>query len=74
MPNNRMHLTVYSRRSYTAGDSGRSRSIAAGFMLAEFTKYLRSLPVAPDTQVNLLRPEMTVTGPKPIVNKQLLQT
>jgi sulfur carrier protein ThiS adenylyltransferase len=35
-------------------------NIAAGFMLALFTKYLRLLPVDPDLQVNLLALEINV--------------
>ena len=35
-------------------------NIAAGFMLAQFTKYLRLLPVDPDIQVNLLALEINV--------------
>ncbi len=35
-------------------------NIAAGFMLAQFTKYLRLLPVDPDIQVNLLASEISV--------------
>ena len=35
-------------------------NIAAGFMLAQFTKYLRMLPVDPDVQVNILASEMVV--------------
>lgn len=35
-------------------------NIAAGFMLSQFTKYLRLLPVDPDIQVNLLASEMNV--------------
>lgn len=35
-------------------------NIAAGFMLAQFTKYLRLLPVEPDIQVNLLASELNV--------------
>ena len=35
-------------------------NIAAGFMLAQFTKYLRMLPVDPDIQINLLACEMSV--------------
>ena len=35
-------------------------NIAAGFMLAQFTKYLRMLPVDPDVQLNLLAMEMNV--------------
>lgn len=35
-------------------------NIAAGFMLAQFTKYLRLLPVDPDIQINLLAWELNV--------------
>ena len=35
-------------------------NIAAGFMLAQFTKYLRLLPVDSDLQVNLLASEISV--------------
>lgn len=35
-------------------------NIAAGFMLAQFTKYLRLLPVDPGIQVNLLASEINV--------------
>jgi len=35
-------------------------NIAAGFMMAQFTKYLRLLPVDPDIQVNLLASEINV--------------
>ena len=35
-------------------------NIAAGFMLAQFTKYLRLLPVDPDIQINLLASELIV--------------
>jgi len=35
-------------------------NIATGFMLAQFTKYLRLLPVDPDIQVNLLASEINV--------------
>jgi hypothetical protein len=35
-------------------------NIAAGVMLAQFTKYLRLLPADPDIQVNLLASEMNV--------------
>ena len=35
-------------------------NIAAGFMLAQFTKYLRLLSVDPDIQVNLLASEINV--------------
>lgn len=35
-------------------------NIAAGFMLAQFTRYLRLLPADPDIQVNLLASEINV--------------
>jgi sulfur carrier protein ThiS adenylyltransferase len=35
-------------------------NIAAGFMLAQFTKYLRMLPVDADIQINLLASELNV--------------
>jgi len=35
-------------------------NIAAGLMLAQFTKYLRQLPVDPDIQLNLLASELSV--------------
>ena len=35
-------------------------NIAAGFMLAQFTRYLRLLPVDPDIQINLLASEINV--------------
>jgi len=35
-------------------------NVAAGFMLAQFTKYLRHLPVEPDVQFNLLAMEANV--------------
>jgi len=37
-------------------------NIAAGLMLAQFTKYLRRLPIDPDIQFNLLTSELSVTG------------
>jgi sulfur carrier protein ThiS adenylyltransferase len=36
-------------------------NIAAGLMLAQFTKYLRRLPIDPDIQLNLLASEMYLT-------------
>ena len=36
-------------------------NIAAGMMVAQFAKYLRSLPVDPDIQLNLLSTEVTVS-------------
>lgn len=35
-------------------------NIAAGLMLAQFTKYLRELPIDPDIQLNLLASELSV--------------
>ncbi|MFC1805489.1 ThiF family adenylyltransferase [Planctomycetota bacterium] len=35
-------------------------NVAAGMMMSQFTKYLRSLPVDPDIQLNLLTSELTV--------------
>jgi sulfur carrier protein ThiS adenylyltransferase len=35
-------------------------NIAAGFMLAQFTKYLRLLPIDADIQINLLASELSV--------------
>ena len=37
-------------------------NIAAGLMLAQFTKYLRQLPVDCDIQLNLLASEISVSG------------
>ena len=39
-------------------------NVAAGLMLAQFTKYLRGLPIEPDIQLNLLAMELTVTPTK----------
>ena len=36
-------------------------NIAAGLMIAQFTKYLRQLPVDPDIQLNLLASELTLS-------------
>ncbi len=38
-------------------------NVAAGMMLAQFTKHLRNLPVDADIQLNLLTSEMTVASP-----------
>lgn len=35
-------------------------NIAAGLMIAQFTKYLRQLPIEPDIQLNLLASELSV--------------
>jgi ThiF family len=37
-----------------------SANVAAGLMIAQFTKYLRHLPIDPDLQLNLLTSEMAV--------------
>ena len=37
-------------------------NIAAGLMLAQFTKYLRQLPIDPDVQLNVLTSEINVGG------------
>jgi len=37
-------------------------NIAAGFMVSQFAKHLRRLPVDPDIQINLLSNEMTVAS------------
>lgn len=46
--------------SCTAKSTIYCANIAAGFMLSQFTKYLRMLPVDHDIQVNLLTSEMSV--------------
>lgn len=38
-------------------------NVAAGLMLAQFTKWLRGLPVEPDIALNLLSAELTVNNP-----------
>jgi hypothetical protein len=38
-------------------------NIAAGLMIAQFTKYLRQLPVEPDIQLNLLASELSIPEP-----------
>jgi hypothetical protein len=38
-------------------------NIASGMMVAQFTKYLRHLPVEPDIQLNLLASELSVAAP-----------
>jgi sulfur carrier protein ThiS adenylyltransferase len=38
-------------------------NIAAGMMVAQFTKYLRQLPVEPDIQLNLLASELSIPEP-----------
>lgn len=37
-------------------------NIAAGFMVAQFTKYLRQLPIDADVQLNLLASELSVSN------------
>lgn len=48
------------RGSCTAKTTIYCANIAAGFMLAQFTKYLRMLPVDPDVQLNLLAMEISI--------------
>ena len=38
-------------------------NVAAGLMLAQFTKWLRGLPIEPDIALNLLSAELTVNSP-----------
>jgi len=45
----------------TAKSTIYTANIAAGLMISQFTKHLRSLPVDTDLQVNLLTTELTVT-------------
>ena len=40
-------------------------NIAAGLMIAQFTKYLRQLPIDPDIQLNLLASELSVAAACP---------
>jgi hypothetical protein len=40
-------------------------NIAAGLMVAQFTKYLRHLPIEPDIQLNLLASELNVAAACP---------
>lgn len=46
----------------TARSTIYTASIAAGFMLLQFTKWLRRVPVDPDLLINLFAAEMTVAG------------
>jgi len=39
-------------------------NMAAGFMLVQFTKWLRRLPVDPDMSLNLLAGELSVLAPR----------
>ena len=40
-------------------------NIAAGLMVAQFTKYLRQLPIEPDIQLNLLTSELSIADACP---------
>jgi sulfur carrier protein ThiS adenylyltransferase len=40
-------------------------NVAAGLMIAQFTRYLRQVPIDPDVQLNLLTSELTVTPAEP---------
>ena len=66
-PDSRQHYptTLFSPEQAYAGTCTAKTTIycaniAAGFMIAQFTKWLRRLPVEPDIQMNLLTMEMTV--------------
>ena len=48
--------------SCTAKSTIYSANIAAGLMIAQFTKWLRRLPVEADLSLNLLTAELTVSG------------
>jgi sulfur carrier protein ThiS adenylyltransferase len=48
------------RGACTAKSTIYCANIAAGFMLAQFTKYLRMLPIDADIQINLLASELNV--------------
>lgn len=48
--------------SCTAKTTIYSANIAAGLMVAQFTKYLRQLPVSADIQLNLLSSEISIPG------------
>lgn len=56
-----------ARQAYTGPCTAKttlySANIAAGLMLAQWTKWLRCLPVDPDLQLNLLTLEITVKTP-----------
>jgi molybdopterin/thiamine biosynthesis adenylyltransferase len=59
------HQTLFTAEQTQAGPCTAKTTIycaniAAGFMLAQFTKYLRLLPVDPDIQINLLASELNV--------------
>ena len=65
--NSRYHYpkTLFStEEAYTGSCTAKTTiycaNIAAGFMLAQFTKYLRLLPIDPDIQINLLASEINV--------------
>jgi sulfur carrier protein ThiS adenylyltransferase len=47
----------------TAKSTVYTASVAAGLMLAQFTRWLRGQPVTPDQVLNLLAAELTVAGP-----------
>ena len=66
-PDSRQHYptTLFSpEQAYAGACTAKTTiycaNIAAGFMIAQFTKWLRRLPVEPDIQMNLLTMEMTV--------------
>jgi len=65
--NSRQHYpeTLFrTNEAYAGPCTGRTTiycaNIAAGFMIVQFAKYLRQMPVEADLQVNLLASEMTI--------------
>ncbi len=52
------------RGSCTAKSTIYCANIAAGFILAQFTRWLRGLPVDADITLNLLASELTATSPR----------
>ena len=60
------HQTLFAPQQAHAGSCTAKTTIycaniAAGFMLAQFTKYLRLFPIYPDIQINLLASELSVS-------------
>jgi sulfur carrier protein ThiS adenylyltransferase len=50
--------------SCTAKSTIQCATIAAGMIVEQFTKYLRSLPIESDIQMNIMSAEMSVEGPE----------
>ena len=59
-PGTLFHAQEAFSGSCTAKSTIYCANIAAGIMLAQFTKYLRQLPIEPDIQLNLLASEIHV--------------